>query len=226
MEEWKKVKLGDIVSIKGGKRLPKGVNLITIPNTHPYIRVRDLGGTKYLELNSSYEYIDSHTQKLISRYIVNTGDILISIVGTIGLVGLVGKSLNWANLTENCVKIVDLNCVEADFLYYYLKSAVGQSEIAKATVGAVQAKLPIKNIQNIPILLPPLSVQQRIANILSSLDDKIALNTRINDNLIFITDLFISKLFDMQTVIMMFFEKRKIREQFIEKENTQYNLAA
>jgi len=43
MEEWKKYKLGDVLSIKGGKRLPKGVNLINTPNNHPYIRVRDLG---------------------------------------------------------------------------------------------------------------------------------------------------------------------------------------
>ena len=183
MEEWRKYKLGDIVSIKGGKRLPKGVNLISTPNNHPYIRVRDLGNSKYIELNHGYEYVDEKTQKLISRYIVNAGDILISIVGTIGLVGKVGESLSYANLTENCVKLVDLNCIDGDFLYYYLKSTVGQYEIAKGTVGAVQAKLPIKNIQNISILLPPLDVQRRISETLSSLDDKIALNTRINNNL-------------------------------------------
>ena len=86
MEQWKEYRLGDIALVKGGKRLPKGVNLITIPNLHPYIRVRDLGSSKYLELNSSYEYVDEETQQSISRYIVNTGDIIISIVGTIGLI--------------------------------------------------------------------------------------------------------------------------------------------
>lgn len=53
--EWKEVRLGDVCEIKGGKRLPKGINLITQKNSHPYIRVRDLGKSKTLELNSSYE---------------------------------------------------------------------------------------------------------------------------------------------------------------------------
>ena len=46
MEEWKEYRLGDIATIKGGKRLPKGVNLIKAPNNHPYIRVQDLGHEK------------------------------------------------------------------------------------------------------------------------------------------------------------------------------------
>lgn len=105
MEEWKEYRLGDIATIKGGKRLPKGVNLIKAPNNHPYIRVQDLGHEKTLELNSSYAYVDDETQKFISKYIVNTGDIIMSIVGTIGLIGIVGNTLNNANLTENCVKV-------------------------------------------------------------------------------------------------------------------------
>lgn len=183
MGEWKTYRLGEIVTIKGGKRLPKGVNLIKIRNSHPYIRIRDIGKTKTIELDSTYEYVDDDTQKTIARYIVQKGDILISIVGTIGLVGIVGKSLDSANLTENCVKLTNLRGVEKDFLFYFLKSEYGQNEINKGIVGAVQAKLPIKNIENIKISLPPLEEQQRIAGILGSLDDKIELNRRINANL-------------------------------------------
>ena len=146
MGEWKTYRLGEIATIKGGKRLPKGVNLIKIRNSHPYIRIRDIGKTKNIELDSTYEYVDDDTQKTIARYIVQEGDILISIVGTIGLVGIVGKSLDSANLTENCVKLTNLRGVEKDFLFYFLKSEYGQNEINKGIVGAVQAKLQIKNI--------------------------------------------------------------------------------
>ena len=106
--EWKSVKLGDVADVKGGKRLPKGVSLISQPNKHPYIRIRDIGASKYLELTQDYEYVDDVTQQSIKRYIVNTNDILLSIVGTIGLVGVVGETLNYANQTENCVKINNL----------------------------------------------------------------------------------------------------------------------
>ena len=147
--DWTTSRLDSFVAIKGGKRLPKGVNLQVERNTHPYIRIRDLGSSKTLELTSNYEYVDDITQKTISRYIVNNGDILISIVGTIGLVGIVGESLDCANLTENCVKLVNIKGIDRDYLYYYLISQLGQNEIKKGTVGAVQPKLPIKNIQSI-----------------------------------------------------------------------------
>lgn len=183
MTKWQEVKLGDVCDVKGGKRLPKGVNLVTIKNTHPYIRVRDLGQGKRLQLNQNYEYVDDETQKIISNYIVSEGDVLISIVGTIGLIGIVGNSLNNANLTENCVKLINLRGIDKDFLYYFLISNSGQDAIKQGTVGAVQAKLPIKNIQTIQILLPPLDVQKKIARVLGALDDKIELNNRINNNL-------------------------------------------
>ena len=183
MKEWKEYRLGDIAQVKGGKRLPKGVNLIKEKNSHPYIRVRDLGQKKVLELDSSYEYVDDKTQKSISRYIVNSGDIIISIVGTIGLVAIIGKTLDKANLTENCVKLININAFNKDFLYYYLVSELGKNEIEKGIVGAVQAKLPIKNIQAITIKAPNLERQSNIAKILKSLDDKIEINRRINENL-------------------------------------------
>lgn len=176
-------KLGTLASVKGGKRLPKGVNLISTPNSHPYIRVRDLNNQRMLELNSDYEFVDDETQKQIARYIVQKGDIILSIVGTIGLVAIVGESLDNANLTENCVKIIVSEKVDSKFLYYYLKSHIGQAEILRGTVGAVQAKLPIKNIQDIDVWVPQKDIQTKIASVLSYIDDKIELNNKINENL-------------------------------------------
>lgn len=181
--EWKQVKLGDVATVKGGKRLPKNVNLINTPNTHPYIRVRDLNDRVTLELNDSFLYVDDETQKGISRYVVNFDDIVISIVGTIGLVAKIGKTLDGANLTENCVKITNLQNIDKEYLFYYLKSVFGQQEIMRGIVGAVQQKLPIKNIQEITIKCPELIEQKKIAAILSALDEKIAINREINDNL-------------------------------------------
>lgn len=178
------VKLGILADVKGGKRLPKGINLIKEPNSHPYIRVRDLNGQHTIELDADYEYVDDITQKSISRYVVNSGDIVVSIVGTIGLISLVGDSLDGANLTENCVKLTNYRGIDRDFLYYYLKSELGQAEIAKGTVGAVQAKLPIKNIQAINVRLPEMGAQKQIATVLAMFDKKINTNKQINDNLV------------------------------------------
>lgn len=182
-KEWKETKLAALCEIKGGKRLPKGTNLVQHKTKHPYIRVRDLNNIKNLELNCNFEYIENEVYNKISNYIVNSGDIIISIVGTIGLVSIITESLNQANLTENCAKLINLKDIDNNFLYYFLSSELGQNEIKKGTVGAVQQKLPLYSIGEINISLPPLETQEKIARILSSLDDKIELNNKINQNL-------------------------------------------
>ena len=183
MEIWREGRIRDFADVKGGKRLPKGKQLVGFPTAHPYLRIRDIGKSKVLQLTADYEYVDDETQKDISRYIVAKGDILISVVGTIGLIGIVGDTLDGANQTENCDKLTNLNGIDRDYLYYYLVSSLGQAEIKKGTVGAVQPKLPLKNIQDLLIHYPTLETQRKIASVLSALDNKIEKNTEINENL-------------------------------------------
>ena len=184
MIHWSEAKIKDFAEVKGGKRLPKGKQLIKKSNSHPYIKVRNLGKAKYIQLNSDYEYVDDETQKSIARYIVDKGDILISVVGTIGLVGIVGDTLDKANQTENCDKIINIKHVLPEYLYYYLISSFGQDEIRKGTVGAVQPKLPLKNVKDISVVYPSIEEQERIVNILGSIDEKIEMNNAINNNLL------------------------------------------
>jgi type I restriction enzyme S subunit len=182
MTIWKEYKLGEICKVKGGKRLPKGNNLTTVPNSHPYIRVRGMG-EKYLPINN-LEYVPNEVFPSIKNYIVDKGDLLLSIVGTVGLVSLVNDELDKASLTENCVKIIpQKDIIDNEFLYYFLKSNIGQQEIFRKIVGAVQPKLPIYNINDIGLNIPDLLTQTSIAEILSSLDDKIELNNKINQEL-------------------------------------------
>ncbi|UJF16264.1 restriction endonuclease subunit S [Jeotgalibaca sp. MA1X17-3] len=182
--EWREQKIGDLCTVKGGKRLPKGRNLTTNKTNHPYIRIRDMYQHKYIEENGELEYVDDQTFELIKRYIVDSGDIILAIVGnTIGLVSLIGKSLNKASLTENCVKLIDLKSVKPEFIYYYLITKSGQNEIKSKIVGTSQPKLPIYGVQDIKIPVPPLNEQDGIVSTLSSLDDKIEVNNQINKTL-------------------------------------------
>ena len=160
--------IGSIADVKGGKRLPKGMNLQAVPNSHPYIRVRDLNTACMVKLTADFEFVDDETQKSIARYTVNTSDVVLSIVGTIGLSALVHSSLDRANLTENCVKFTNLKNVSPEYLLLFLRSTDGQKAIQQGTVGAVQAKLPIKNIQAIPM---PLISQDRCSELYAQLQD-------------------------------------------------------
>ena len=170
------VELSSLADVKGGKRLPKGVNLITKPNSHPYIRVRNLNNMIFASLSSDYEYVDDETQKSIARYITSAGDVLVSIVGTIGLTAIVGDTLDNANLTENCVKLTNLKGITPEYLLLFLRSKIGVESINKGTVGAVQLKLPIKNIQSIPVPLLMSVEMQALSDILSIMFNRISSN--------------------------------------------------
>jgi len=181
MSKYMEISLGELVTIKGGKRLPKGKALQVEKSDHPYIRVRDMG-SRFIDKNT-LEYVPNETFEKISLYIVNEGDLIISIVGTIGLVSLIGKELDKASQTENCAKLVGLNKTDASYLYYFLTSRIGQQRIYQGTVGAVQAKLPLYSIDALNVIWPEEENRKAIAHILGKLDDKIELNRQMNQTL-------------------------------------------
>ncbi len=185
------VSLDSLCTVKGGKRLPADRELLDIPTEHPYIRVRDVGNSRYVCLTDQFQYIDEETHSAISRYIVNTGDIVISIVGTIGLFGKVHFSLDKANLTENCVKLTDIHTVTSDYLYDTLCYKKHIKEIELLTVGAVQAKLPMYNIQSMKILVPPSEVVEEFQKRTNILNEQIEVNI-----------LEIQKLYELRSVLL------------------------
>ena len=183
--------LDSLCSIKGGKRLPADGELLDTSTAHPYIRVRDLGSNRYVCLTNQFQYIDEETHSAISRYIVNTNDIVISIVGTIGLIGKIHTSLNNANLTENCVKLANIHTVTPDYLYYTLCYKKQIKEIELLTVGAVQSKLPMYNIQSMKILVPPTEVIEEFQQKFDIFNEQIEANT-----------IEIQRLYELQSVLL------------------------
>ena len=183
--------LDSLCSIKGGKRLTADGELLDTPTAHPYIRVRDLGSNRYVCLTNQFQYIDEETHSAISRYIVNTNDIVISIVGTIGLIGKIHTSLNNANLTENCVKLANIHTVTPDYLYYTLCYKKQIKEIELLTVGAVQSKLPMYNIQSMKILVPPTEVIEDFQHKFDIFNEQIEANT-----------IEIQRLYELQSVLL------------------------
>ena len=190
------VPLDSLCTVKGGKRLPADCELLDIPTEHPYIRVRDVGSSRYVCLTDQFQYIDEETHSAISRYIVNTGDIVVSIVGTIGLLGKVHSSLDKANLTENCVKLADIHTVTSDYLYYTLCYKKQIKEIELLTVGAVQAKLPMYNIQSMKILVPPIEIIEDFQKKIDVLNEQIEANTVEAQKLHEIQSVLLAKLSD------------------------------
>lgn len=152
---WKKATFSEVCQIKGGKRLPAECEFSSTATNHPYIRIRDMYQGKYLELTEDFEHINEDVFSHIQNYIVASGDVIIAIVGvTSGEIAIIGGTLNGANLTENCVKLTRFKGVTAEYLYCYWQYMRKNGRIAPLLVGAAQPKLPMYNIQAVPIIVP------------------------------------------------------------------------
>jgi type I restriction enzyme S subunit len=163
-KSWPIRKIEQLCEVKGGKRLPKGAEYSASPTPFRYVRVTNIEGGK-IDV-SKLLYLTPEVQRTIARYIVNTGDVIISIAGSIGLVAAVPQSLNGANLTENAAKLVahTKNLYLPDFLAFVLSMKAIQSQIeshvGKVTIG----KLALFRIEKLLIPLPPLPLQQTFFN--------------------------------------------------------------
>lgn len=165
-ESWKWVKLGEIVTVLGGKRIPAGRQLTTENTGYKYIRVSDMkDGTV---LTEGLLYVPSDIFPSIARYIIHKEDVYITVAGTIGRVGKIPEEIDGANLTENADRLI-FSMLEQNWLIKCLESNIVQSQIVNVTTKVGQPKLAIKRIQELIIPLPPLAEQKRIVEKLEQL---------------------------------------------------------
>ncbi|MDD7358848.1 MAG: restriction endonuclease subunit S [Mediterraneibacter faecis] len=166
---WIWVRLGSIVTVLGGKRIPAGRKLTTENTGHKYIRVSEMKDRSVK--TDSLLYVPEDIYPTISQYVINKEDVYITVAGTIGRVGKIPAEIDGANLTENADRLVFSN-LDQDWLIYCLSSSIVQKQIELLTTQVAQPKLAIKRIQEFLIPLPPLKEQKRIAerinNVLAS----------------------------------------------------------
>lgn len=170
-ENWEKKTIGEIASIKGGKRVPKGYKLVTHDTGYPYIRVTDFNNEGTVDL-SDIHFIEEDVYKQISRYTISSKDLYISIAGTIGKSGIIPTKLEGANLTENACKLVLNKGVDQKFLYYFTLTTQFLSQSVEQTKVAGQPKLALSRLAGIKLSIPDISLQQQIAHKLDLLHDR------------------------------------------------------
>ena len=182
MEEWKECKLGDICNISSSKRIFAEEY---VSSGIPFYRGKEII-EKHNKNTVSSELFITHERfaEIKSKFPVpQIDDILLTSVGTLGIPWLVNESNFYfkdGNLTwfrSNTEK------VNPKFLYYWFESNYAKNQIDSMCIGSTQKALTIDTLSKFSIKLPPLPTQQKIAAILSSLDDKIELNNKINTNL-------------------------------------------
>lgn len=171
-------KIKDICQIKSGKRLPVGENFAIAKTDYKYIRARDIKNGKID--TSDLAYISYETHQKIRKYIINEGDIALTIAGTVGEIGFAGESVDGVNLTENAVRLTEFkkDIINGKYLMYLLSQKPYKSYMQVISGGVAQPKLGIYKIEKMKVTVPPIRQQDKIASILSTYDDLIEKNNR------------------------------------------------
>lgn len=137
-----------------------------------YINLKQLR-TVSLEVSNKYK-----------RTLLQGNELLISLVGNPGKISLSNRETIGCNIARQVALVrLDPTLVNRMYLYYYLQIGDGKAELASKIMGSVQSVINLKDLKKVKIDLHSLEKQKAIANILSSLDDKIELNNKINKNL-------------------------------------------
>ena len=184
MAEWKQYKLGEVLAEKGYIRGPFGSALKRGD-------MKEFGIPVYEQQHAIYQsrtfrfFIDEKKFSEMKRFQVQENDILISCSGTVGKVTIISKEDPKGIISQALLTLrVNSKIILPEYLKYFFSSQNGYNAIISRSSGSVQVNLAKREvIEQIPIQLPSLEVQKTIVSILSSLDDKIELNNKINDNL-------------------------------------------
>ena len=179
MSEWKQYKLEEVCkSIADGDHMPppksnKGIPFVTISNIVD--NRLDFSNTHFVPL-SYYDGLDDKRKP-------NVGDTIYSVVGTFGKPVYVKEDKPFVFQRHIAILRPDESKVVPQFLFYKLLSPQFYRKADVMAVGAVQRTISLTSLRNATIQLPPLKIQSKIVDVLSSLDDKIAVNKKICENL-------------------------------------------
>jgi len=164
-DNWPWVRLGEVVDVKGGKRIPVGKTLTKNNTGHKYIRVADMhDGTVQ---NNDLHYVPPDVFPLIRNYTISSADVYITVAGSIGRVGSVPEEFDNANLTENADKLI-FNVLDKNWLVKTLQSPFVQTQITEITTKVGQPKLAIMRIEKLVVPLATISEQLRIDDTVNS----------------------------------------------------------
>jgi len=183
MTEWKEYKLGEIADVQTG---PFGSQLhqsdyvsVGVPSIMPL----NIGNRMDISTDK-IAYITEEDATRLARYRVKEGDIVYSRRGDVEKCAYIKEKESGWLCGTGCLRIrIDSKKADSKFVAYYLSTDEMKSWISNNAVGTTMPNLNSTILQQVPLLLPGLNDQRRIAAILSSLDDKIDLLHRENATL-------------------------------------------
>lgn len=151
----------------------------------PVIRGTNMNFAKFV--GGEFVYLSDDKADELARSNCFPGDLVFTHRGTIGQVALIPKSghARYVISQSGMRASPDKTMLDSEFLFYFFRSPIGQNQLLQneSQVGVPSISSPLSSLKAVRLLMPPLAEQKAIAEVLSSLDDKIDLLHRQNATL-------------------------------------------
>ncbi|MCE5346030.1 MAG: restriction endonuclease subunit S [Bacteroidales bacterium] len=182
MTEWKEVELQEIAEVQTGPFGSQLKNEQYVTGGTPVVTVEHLQDFRIIDFD--YPSVTEEDKNRLSKYLLKQDDIVFTRVGSVDLSAFVKKHQDGWMFSSRMLR-VRANPVEVDsrFLSYYFQQKSFRDYILNISVGATMPSINTEILKTIPVSYPYLPEQKAIAEILSSLDDKIDLLHRQNATL-------------------------------------------
>lgn len=179
--EWKEVRLGEVADVQTG---PFGSQLHKenyVNKGTPIVTVEHLGNKWFTSQN--LPMVSDEDKLRLAKYCSQEGDVIFSRVGSVDRCSYVSKEYSGWLFSGRCLRVRPRSGINPEYLYYFLTNEGTKQYIRNIAVGATMPSINTKLLNEVPITIPSLDDQRRIASILSCLDRKIELNNKINADL-------------------------------------------
>lgn len=156
-EGWVEKKLGEVIQIQNGYAFKSGEYSAA---GYFLMRISNVQDGEITLSNPKYIQIDD---KKLERFVLKNGDILVSLTGNIGRVGMIAEEHLPSVLNQRVARIVPKgSSIDRDFLFRFLLSSAFRERLQEAGHGAAQQNVSTKEIECVPISLPSLDIQRSI----------------------------------------------------------------
>ena len=180
--EWEKCKLGELTTKVGSGSTPKGGNAVYTSVGHCFVRSQNVG-MGYLILDD-IAHIDDDIHQKHKATELSEDDVLLNITGaSIGRTAIATKEIEGGNVNQHVCIIRANSKVSPKFLCNYIQTKKIQNYIRSLQTGGSREGLNFDQIRSFPISLPSIAEQNKIAQLLDKLNERIATQNKIIDKL-------------------------------------------
>ena len=180
--EWEKCKLGELTTKVGSGSTPKGGNAVYTSVGHCFVRSQNVG-MGYLILDD-IAHIDDDIHQKHKATELNEDDVLLNITGaSIGRTAIATKEIEGGNVNQHVCIIRANSKVSPKFLCNYIQTKKIQNYIQSLQTGGSREGLNFEQIRSFPISLPNIAEQNKIAQLLDKLNERIATQNKIIEDL-------------------------------------------